>query len=59
VLGHGTPFEFGIKALANTLRSLYANLGDPIFVAVWAAVLLLVTAASCALSTWLYERRSM
>src|SRR5512139_2329273 len=55
LLGHSTPFELGIKALASTLRSLYANLGDPIFVAVWAAVLLLVTVASCALSTWLYE----
>jgi len=59
LLGHSTPFGLGIKALANTLRWLYAKLGDPIFVAVWAAVLLLVTVASCALSTWLYERRNM
>jgi len=57
LLGHGTAFGLGIKALANALRSLYANLGDPIFVAVWAAVLVLVTFASCALSTWLYGRR--
>jgi ABC-2 family transporter protein len=59
LLGLGTAFGLGIKALSNALRSLYANLGDPIFVAVWAAVLILVAVASCALSTWLYERRNV
>jgi hypothetical protein len=59
LLGRSTLFGLGIKALANALRSLYANLGDPLFVAVWTGVLLLVTVASCALSTVLYERRSV
>jgi hypothetical protein len=59
LLGHSTPFGLGIRMLANALRSLYARLGDPVFVAVWAAVLILVTVVSCALSTWLYERRSV
>ena len=59
LLGHGTPLGLGIKALANALRSLYASLGDPLFVAVWTGVLVLVTVGSCALSTWLYDRRNV
>lgn len=59
LLGRGSPFGLGMKALASALRSLYASLGDPIFVAVWAAVLILVTVVSCALSTVLYKRRSV